>query len=113
MAIAAAIRTIPLALWLAMQLDTLEMEPLDLARVIVTANHLTVRDLTAHTVNGLGLGRKLDAMLLIAGVGTGRLALHLRLLVQQRLDAFVLGLACHLALTVLFITALIALDKAL
>ncbi len=46
----ATMRAVPFTFWLATQLDTLEMKPLNLAQVVVAANHLAIRNLTTYTI---------------------------------------------------------------
>ena len=53
MRVAATLGTVPLAFGFTRQFHALEVEPLDLARVVVAQNHLSVGDLAAQTVDGL------------------------------------------------------------
>ena len=80
-ALPATMRTVPFTFRLAAQFHTLEVEPLNLAWVVVTADHLSIRNLATYTVDGL---RWVDwkVHVYIVGVIVGLL-----LLVEKRLDA--------------------------
>lgn len=53
LALPTALGAVPLALWFMVEPHAGEVEPLDGAFVVVTADHLPVGDLVAQTVRGL------------------------------------------------------------
>lgn len=78
MRVAAAIRTIPFAFGLSGQFNTIEMKPLYLARLVVAADHLTVRNLLAYTIR---------FFLLVDHIGVWRRRLMQRFIVSTRVFA--------------------------